>query len=79
MFGKNFLIFLFVFGFNKCNAVENVQLLFEQDPSYPNTMNILALQYELISDKVVVITVQFQIHEELTQGTKVNLIEFYSI
>lgn len=56
---------------NKCNGVEHVHLEFTHDPSFPNTMTVLALQYELISDKVVQINAQFHISEELSQGTKV--------
>lgn len=57
---------------NKCNGIENVQLEFAHDPAYPNTMTVLALQYELISDKVIQVSAQFHINEELTQGTKVR-------
>lgn len=63
---------------NKCRAVEHVQLEIAQDPAYPNAMSILALEYSLISDKVVQVSAQFQINEEIPPGTKVQHVSINS-
>lgn len=56
-----------------CSAIDSVIVDFQNDPNYPNMINIYNLEYKLISNQIIDVSADVEIKEKLAFGTKVIL------